>query len=97
MTLYEYSEEEHRRIQERDKAALKEQLAEAKTDLKKSKDQLEASKAQLEQSEAKLTQAVQSTITMLQNMGCDDAFVCSKLCEVYQLSESEALFYLEKK
>ena len=104
VTLYEYSEEEHHRIQERDKAALKEQLAEAETDLKKSKDQLEASKAQLEQSEAKLeqseaklTQAIQSTITMLQNMGCDDTFICSKLCEVYRLSESEALFYLEKK
>ena len=97
VTLYEYSEEEHHRIQERDKAALKEQLAEVETDLKKSKDQLEASKAQLEQSEAKLTQAIQSTITMLQNMGCDDTFICSKLCEVYRLSESEALFYLEKK
>ena len=95
VTLYEYSEEEHHRIQERDKAALKEQLAEAETNLKKSKDQLEASKAQLEQSEAKLTQAVQSTITMLQNMGCDNAFICSKLCEIYQISEAEALCCLK--
>ena len=102
VTLYEYSEEEHHRIQERDKAALKEQLAEAEMDLKKSKDQLEASKAQLEQSEAKLeqseaklTQAVQSTITMLQNMGCDDTFICSRLCEIYQISEAEALCCLK--
>ena len=74
---------------------MKEQLAEAETNLKKSKDQLEASKAQLEQSEAKLTQAIQSTITMLQNMGCDDTFICSKLCEIYRLSEAEALCCLK--
>lgn len=83
VTLYEYSEEEHRRIQERDKAELKEQLAEAETNLR--------------QSEIKLSQAIHNTIAMLQNMGCDDAFICSKLCDVYQLSEAEALFYLEKK
>lgn len=83
VTLYEYSEEEHRRIQERDKAELKEQLAEAETNLR--------------QSETKLSQAIHNTISMLQNMGCDDAFICSKLCDVYQLSEAEALFYLEKK
>lgn len=82
VTLYEYSEEEHRRIQERDKAELREQLAVAETNLR--------------QSEAKLTQAVHSTISMLQNMGCDDSFICTKLCEIYQLSEPEAQFYLKK-
>ena len=103
VTLYEYSEEEHRRIQERDKAELKDQLAEAETNLRQSKNQLAKSKAQLkqseaklEQSEAKLTQAIRSTISMLQNMGCDDSFICTKLCEIYQLSEPEARFYLQK-
>ena len=111
VTLYEYSEEEHRRIQERDKAELKEQLAEAETNLRQSETKLAQSNAMLQQSETKLaqsnamlqqpetklSQAIHNTITMLQNMGCDDAFICSKLCEVYQLSEAEALFYLEKK
>lgn len=97
VTLYEYSEEEHRRIQERDKAELKEQLAEAETNFRQSETKLAQSNAMLQQSETKLSQAIHNTITMLQNMGCDDAFICSKLCEVYQLSEAEALFYLEKK
>ena len=82
VTLYEYSEEEHRRIQERDKTALKEQLAEAQANLK--------------QSESKLTQAIQNTIAMLHSMGCDDFFIRSKLCEIYQLSEADAMNYLKK-
>ena len=43
VTLYEYSEEEHRRIQERDKAELKEQLAEAETNLRQSNADLDYS------------------------------------------------------
>ena len=82
VTLYEYNEEEHRRIQERDKAALKKQLAEAETNLK--------------QSEEKLSQAIHNTITMLQSMGCDDTFICARLCEIYQLSETSAMAYLQK-
>lgn len=82
VTLYEYSEEEHRRIQERDKTALKEQLAEAQANLK--------------QSESKLTQAIQNTIAMLQSMDYDDSFIRSKLCEIYQLSEADAMNYLKK-
>ena len=82
VTLYEYSEEEHRRIQERDKAELKEQLAEAKTNLRQSKD--------------KLSQAIHNTIAMLQSMGCDDSFICAKLCEIYQISETSAMTYLQK-
>ena len=90
---------------------MKEQLAEVETSLRQSETKLVESNAKLQQSEtelakstiklqqseAKFSQAIQSTITMLQNMGCDDTFICSKLCEVYRLSESEALFYLEKK
>ena len=76
MSLFSiYSEEEHRRIQERDKTKLTKQLAEA---------------------ESKLTQAIQNTIIMLQSMGRDDSFICSKLCEIYQLSESDAMDYLKK-
>ena len=89
VTLYEYSEEEHRRIQERDKAALKEQLAEAETNLKQSE-------TKLVQSEEKLSQAIHNTITMLQSMGCDDTFICAKLCEIYQISETSAMTYLQK-
>ena len=89
VTLYEYSEEEHRRIQERDKTELKEQLANTEKKLNQSENQLA-------QSKEKLTQAVQNTISMLQNMGCDDSFICSKLCEIYQLSESDAMDYLKK-
>ena len=82
VTLYEYSEEEHRRIQERDKTALKKQIAETQSNLK--------------QSESKLTQAIQNTITMLQSMDCDDSFIRSKLCDIYQLSETEAMDYFKK-
>ena len=110
MTLYEYSEEEHRRIQERDKTALKEQLAEAQTNLKHSESKLavaesklamaesslKQSESKLQQSESKLTQAIQNTISMLQSMDCDDSFICSKLCEIYQISTTDATDHLEK-
>ena len=89
VTLYEYSEEEHRRIQERDKAELKEQLAEAETNLRQSN-------AKLQQSKDKLSQAIHNTIAMLQSMGCDDSFICAKLCEIYQISETSAMTYLQK-
>jgi len=117
VTLYEYSEEEHRRIQERDKSELKEQLAasetklaeaetnlkqsesklaEAETNLKQSESKLAEAETNLKQSESKLTQAIQNTIAMLQSMGCDDSFIRSKLCEIYQLSEADAMNYLKK-
>ena len=117
VTLYEYSEEEHRRIQERDKSELKEQLAasetklaeaetnlkqsesklaEAETNLKQSESKLAEAETNLKQSESKLTQAIQNTITMLHSMGCDDFFIRSKLCEIYQLSEADAMNYLKK-
>lgn len=103
VTLYEYSEEEHRRIQERDKSELKEQLAasetklaEAETNLKQSEFKLAETETNLKQSESKLTQAIQNTIAMLQSMGCDNSFICSKLCEIYQLSEADAMNYLKK-
>ena len=89
MTLYEYSEEEHRRIQERDKSALKEQLAASET-------KLAEAETNLKKSETKLTQAIQNTITVLQSMNDDDSFSCSKLCEIYQLSEADAMNYLKK-
>lgn len=89
VTLYEYSEEEHRRIQERDKAELKEQLAEAETNLRQSN-------AKLQQSKDKLSQSIHNTIAMLQSMGCDDSFICAKLCEIYQISETSAMTYLQK-
>ena len=89
VTLYEYSEEEHRRIQERDKAELKEQLAEAETNLRQSN-------AELQQSKDKLSQSIHNTIAMLQSMGCDDSFICAKLCEIYQISETSAMTYLQK-
>ena len=117
VTLYEYSEEEHRRIQERDKSELKEQLAssetklaeaetnlkqsesklaEAETNLKQSESKLAEAETNLKQSESKLTQAIQNTIAMLHSMGCDDFFIRSKLCEIYQLSEADAMNYLKK-
>ena len=103
VTLYEYSEEEHRRIQERDKAELKEQLAEAKTNLRQSNAKLQQSEtklaqsnAELQQSKDKLSQAIHNTIAMLQSMGCDDSFICAKLCEIYQISETSAMIYLQK-
>ena len=117
VTLYEYSEEEHRRIQERDKSELKEQLAasetklaeaetnlkqsesklaEAETNLKQSESKLAETETNLKQSESKLTQAIQNTIAMLHSMGCDDFFIRSKLCEIYQLSEADAMNYLKK-
>ncbi len=117
MTLYEYSEEEHRRIQERDKSELKEQLAEAQSNLKQSEFKLQQSESKLaaaqsdlkqsesklaeaetnlKKSETKLTQAIQNTITMLQSMDCDDSFIRSKLCEIYRLSEADAMNYLKK-
>ena len=103
MTLYEYSEEEHRRIQERDKNELKEQLAasetklaEAETNLKQSESKLAEAETNLKKSETKLTQAIQNTIAMLQSMNDDDSFICSKLCEIYQLSEADAMNCLNK-
>ena len=117
VTLYEYSEEEHRRIQERDKAELKEQLAEAETNLRQSNAELQQSEtklaqsnaklqqsetklaqsnAELQQSKDKLSQAIHNTIAMLQSMGCDDSFICAKLCEIYQISETSAMIYLQK-
>ena len=117
VTLYEYSEEEHRRIQERDKSELKEQLAasetklaeaetnlkqsesklaEAETNLKQSESKLAEAETNLKQSESKLTQAIQNTIAMLHSMGCDDFFIRSKLCEIYQLSEADTMNYLKK-
>ena len=103
VTLYEYSEEEHHRIQERDKTALKEQLAasetklaEAETNLKRSESKLAEAETNLKKSETKLTQAIQNTIAMLQSMDCDDSFIRSKLCEIYQLSEADAINYLKK-
>ena len=117
VTLYEYSEEEHHRIQERDKSELKEQLAasetklaeaetnlkqsesklaEAETNLKQSESKLAEAETNLKQSESKLTQAIQNTIAMLHSMGCDDFFIRSKLCEIYQLSEADAMNYLKK-
>ncbi|WP_455058156.1 hypothetical protein [Jutongia sp.] len=117
VTLYEYSEEEHRRIQERDKSELKEQLAssetklaeaetnlkqsesklaEAETNLKQSESKLAETETSLKQSESKLTQAIQNTIAMLQSMDYDDSFIRSKLCEIYQLSEADAMNYLKK-
>ena len=103
VTLYEYSEEEHRRIQERDKSELKEQLAasetklaEAETNLKQSEFKLAETETNLKQSESKLTQAIQNTIAMLQSMDYDDSFIRSKLCEIYQLSEADAMNYLKK-
>ena len=96
VTLYEYSEEEHRRIQERDKTALKEQLAEAQSSLKQSESKLAETETNLKQSESKLTQAIQNTIAMLQSMDYDDSFIRSKLCEIYQLSEADAMERLRK-
>ena len=110
MTLYEYSEEEHHRIQERDKTALKEQLAvaqsnlkqsesklaETETNLKHSESKLAETETSLERSESKLAQAIQNTIAMLQSMDCDDFFIRSKLCEIYQLSEADAMNCLNK-
>ena len=89
MTPYEYSEEEHRRIQERDKTALKEQLAASET-------KLAEAETNLKQSESKLTLAIQNTIAMLQSMDYDDSFIRSKLCKIYQLSEADAMDRLKK-
>ena len=46
-----------------------------------------------------IAQAIHNTITMLQSMGCDDTFICAKLCEIYQISETSAMSamtYLQK-
>ena len=88
MTLYEYSEEEHRRIQERDKLKLKKQLEETIAELH----QVQNSQ---KQSSAKLEQAIHNTISLLRDMGCDDSEICAKLCNIYQLSTEEALMYLQ--
>ena len=83
-------------IQERDKTALKEQLAEAQSSLKQSESKLAETETNLKQSESKLTQAIQNTIAMLQSMDYDDSFIRSKLCEIYQLSEADAMERLRK-
>ncbi len=75
---------------------LKQKLAEAETNLKQSEFKLAETETNLKQSESKLTQAIQNTIAMLQSMGCDNSFICSKLCEIYQLSETDAMNYLKK-
>ena len=88
VTLYEYSEEEHRRIQERDKLKLKKQLEETIAELH----QVQNSQ---KQSNAKLEQAIHNTISLLRDMGCNDSEICAKLCNIYQLSTGEALMYLQ--
>ncbi len=104
VTLYEYSEEEHRRIQERDKLKLKKQLEETIAELhqvqnsqKQSEAMLKQSSAKLKQSNAKLEQAIHNTISLLRDMGCDDSEICAKLCNIYQLSTEEALMYLHSR
>lgn len=95
MTLYEYSEEEHRRIQERDKLKLKKQLEETIAELHQVQNSQKQSEAKLKQSSAKLEQAIHNTISLLRDMGCDDSEICAKLCNIYQLSTGEALMYLQ--
>ena len=95
VTLYEYSEEEHRRIQERDKLKLKKQLEETIAELHQVQNSQKQSEAMLKQSSAKLEQAIHNTISLLRDMGCDDSEICAKLCNIYQLSTEEALMYLQ--
>lgn len=95
MTLYEYSEEEHRRIQERDKLKLKKQLEETIAELHQVQNSQKQSEAKLKQSNAKFEQAIHNTISLLRDMGCDDSEICAKLCNIYQLSTGEALMYLQ--